>query len=174
MKYILLLVFAVITSCEPSKKSSIEPNKPEEMTTYYFIRHAEKDVSDPANADPVLNEKGQKRAEKWAEVFSEVPLDMIYVSQYQRTRQTAEPIAKAHNISISTYSTSKLNDPDFQAKTKGKTVLVVGHSDINPEFANYIMEEEVFKQIEDSQSGSLYIITVSPSGEKSSQLLYIN
>lgn len=174
MKYIFIVIFALFASCQPSKKSSEEPIEPEEMTTYYFIRHAEKDTTDPSNADPALNELGLKRAQKWKEVFKEIPLDMIYVSQYQRTRQTAEPTAEDHEIEISTYSTSKLNDPDFQEKTKGKTVLVVGHSDINPEFANYIMEDEVFKQIEDQESGSLYIVTVSPSGEKTSQLLYIN
>ena len=41
----------------------------QEITTYYFIRHAEKVRSDSSNKNPSLNEVGFKRANKWQEVF---------------------------------------------------------------------------------------------------------
>ena len=72
------------------------------------------------------------------------------------------------------YDASKLNDEDFQKKTKGKTVLVVGHSNTNPQFVNYILEEEKYEDIPDEESGSLFIVSVSPDGKKHSQVLYIN
>ena len=167
MRFVLLfLLLFSLASCEQ--------NKSDEMTTYYFIRHAEKDLSDPANHDPDLIEAGRIRAEKWKEVFKEVPLDMVYSSKYKRAHQTAQPIAEDHDLPVSLYNTEKLNDKDFQQETKGKIVVVVGHSNLNPEFVNYIIGEEKYDDIPESENGSLFIVTVTPSGEKQSHVLYIN
>lgn len=147
---------------------------PEKITTYYFIRHAEKDVGNPKDEDPSLTEEGRKRTERWVEVFKAVPFDLVFASQYKRTQETASPIADFHDLPVQTYSTSKLNDEEFQEETKGKTVLVVGHTDINPEFVNYILGKEKYETIEKTEHGSLFIVTVGTEGEKSSQVLYIN
>ena len=163
---ILLLLAFMIYSCNGQNQ--------DEMTTYYFIRHAEKDQSNPQDHDPVLTEEGQQRTAQWKEVFKEVPLDMVYSSKYKRAHQTAKPIADDHDLPVSLYNTEKLNDEDFQQETKGKTVLVVGHSNLNPEFVNYIIEEEKYENIPEDEYGSLFIVTVSPSGEKQSQVLHIN
>ena len=167
MRYIAVFFLLLVTSCQPETKT-------EEMTTYYFIRHAEKDTSDPQNEDPELTEEGKKRVETWREVFKEVPLDLVYSSHYKRTRETARPIARDHDLEVFTYDTNKLNDQEFQEKTKGKTVLVVGHSDLNPEWVNYLIEEERYSDIPSNESGSVFIVNVSPGGEKTSHVLYIN
>ena len=146
----------------------------EQMTTYYFIRHAEKDETDPQNKDPQLTAAGKERAANWAEIFKEVEFDLIYSSDYNRTRQTATAIANSQNKQVEIYDPRKLNDPEFQEKTKGKTVLIVGHSNTNPAFANLILEENKLKDIDEKESGSLFIISVAPDGTKSSQVLYIN
>lgn len=83
-------------------------------------------------------------------------------------------MAETHNLPVQSYDTGKLNDADFREKTNGKTVLVVGHSNLNPQFVNYILEDEKYKDIDESESGSLFILTVAPNGEKTSQILYIN
>ena len=41
----------------------------QEVTTYYFIRHAEKLRVDKTDRNPNLNSKGLKRAESWKEIF---------------------------------------------------------------------------------------------------------
>lgn len=146
----------------------------DEVTTYYFIRHAEKDTSNPAEKNPILTEAGIRRAEKWAEIFKEVPFDLIYSTDFKRTKATAQEIAESQNLEIQLYNSGKLNDEDFQQKTKGKTVLVIGHSNTNPRFVNYILEEEKYCDIDDKESGSLFIVSVSPEGVKTSQVLYIN
>ncbi len=146
----------------------------EEVTTYYFIRHAEKDTSDSANKDPELAEEGVKRAEKWAEVFKEITFDIIYSSDYKRTRATAQRVADSQSKEVQIYNAGKLNDDSFKANTKGKTVLVVGHSNTNPAFVNYILEEKRYEDIPETESGSLFIVTVFPDGSKQSQVLYIN
>lgn len=184
MEKFALLVLPLLLSLTFSRNSGSVEIKSEvitkenagvqEVTTYYFIRHAEKDISDPANKDPELTEEGIKRAGKWAEVFKEVPFDLIFSSDFKRTRSTAKRVADSQKKEVLIYSASRLNDPDFQKKTKGKTVLVIGHSNTNPEFVNYILEEKKYEDIDDEESGSLFIVSVLPDGSKTSQVLYIN
>ena len=49
----------------------------------------------------------------------------------------------------------------FQKDTKGQTVLIVGHSNTTPFFANKILGEYIYEQIADDNNGNLYIITVT-------------
>ena len=156
------------------EKESMQEECLQEVTTYYFIRHAEKDTSDPANKDPELTKEGVKRAENWAEVFKEVPFDIIYSSDYKRTKSTAKRVADSQKKEVQIYDARKLNDEEFQKKTKGKTVLVVGHSNSNPAFVNYILGEKKYKDIDDKESGSLFIVNVLPDGTRISNVLYIN
>lgn len=179
MKKLFLLFLPMVLACnfnETNNSGAMEniSGISESVTVYYFIRHAEKDTSDPTDKDPELTEAGIKRAEKWAEIFKEVPFDLIYSSDFKRTRETAKKIAGSQNQEIQLYDSGKLNDQGFQQKTKGKTVLVIGHSNTNPKFVNYILEEEKYSDIDDKESGSLFIVSVSPDGAKTSQLLYIN
>ncbi len=37
----------------------------QDITTYYLIRHAEKERTNPSNRDPHLTAIGQERAENW-------------------------------------------------------------------------------------------------------------
>lgn len=166
--YLLALLFS-FASCNLQKEA-----KKEEVTIYYFIRHAEKDTSNPEDHDPLLIPVGEERAEKWAQVFKDIQFDLVYSSSYKRTMATAKPIAKAQNLQIQTYNTEKLNDEEFRKETKGKTVLVVGHSNLNPEWVNYIIEEEKYEDIDEKDSGSLFIVWVHPNGQKTSQVLHID
>lgn len=180
MRKLLLLVLVLITTACNSYlwDSSVNPPQAEKIsdmaTVYYFIRHAEKDTSDPKEKDPDLIEAGIRRAEKWAEVFKDISFDHIYSSNYKRTRATAQAIANSQKKEVEIYDPSKLNDENFQKKTKGKTVLVVGHSNTNPKFVNLILEEEKYEDIPDEESGSLFIVSVFPDGRKDSRVLYIN
>lgn len=145
-----------------------------EMTTYYFIRHAEKDLREPGNRDPKLSEAGEARAALWAETFKAVDFDLIYSSDYERTRTTAKTIANTQDKPIVMYDAKKLNDSDFKEKTKGKTVLVVGHSNTNPQFVNLLLEEKKYRDLPEDQYGSLFIVHLAPDGTRSSEVLYIN
>jgi len=49
---------------------------------------------------------------------------------------------------------------DFVTATKGKTVLIVGHSNTTPVFANKILGKEQYKNMDDHDNASLYIVTV--------------
>jgi broad specificity phosphatase PhoE len=56
----------------------------------YIVRHAERlDQS----ADTPLSAAGHQRAKDLAEKLGKENIDSIFVSNYQRTRQTAQPLA---------------------------------------------------------------------------------
>lgn len=174
MKTLFTLVMASLMLGIGSLPAIEITNPEEEMTTYFFIRHAEKDTSDPQNRDPKLSSEGQARAQRWAEIFRETSFDLIYSTDYHRTRETANTIAETKALEVQFYNPAQMNDADFQKNTRGKTVLVVGHSNTNPHFVNSILKEGRYKDIDEAESGSLFIVTVSPSGETTSQVLYIN
>ena len=61
----------------------------------------------------------------------------------------------------------------FQNKTKGKTVLVVGHSNTTNVFVNKILGIDKYDEIKDNNNSNLYIISII-NGKASSILLKIN
>jgi len=160
MKKLLLSVLVISTTflCCTKQKAPIQK---ELISTYYLIRHAEKDRSDATNKNPDLLQKGTERAIRWSEVFKNVPFDKVYTTDYNRTIQTAAPTAKGKKLELSFYNPRALFDETFQKETKGKTVLVVGHSNTTPFFANNILGKEKYQQIDDHNNANLYIITVT-------------
>ncbi|CAM4253176.1 phosphoglycerate mutase family protein [Gillisia limnaea] len=173
-KLVLLLSVLMAIACNSDKTESSAEINSEKMTQYYFIRHAEKDTVNAQDKDPLLTEQGIKRAENWAKVFKEIPFDLIYSSDYKRTKSTAQIIADSQKKKVQLYNSKKLNDTDFQENTKGKTVLVIGHSNTNPKFVNYILGQEKYQELSEENHGSLFIVNVSQDSTKSSQVLHIN
>ena len=71
---------------------------------YIILRHAEKDTT-LANAkmmasDPPLNSVGETRALSLVNKFKAQKINQIYSTNYNRTKATASPIAKAENLNI--------------------------------------------------------------------------
>ena len=143
------------------------------VTTYYLIRHAEKDRSDKTNRNPHLNEKGLERAKKWSEVFTNIDFDMIYSTDYHRTRETAMPTVEANKISLELYDPRSINYEEFLSDTQGKTVLIVGHSNTTPLFTNNLFGDNKYNQLDDNNNANLYIVTII-NDTKTSTLLVID
>lgn len=152
-KFIFLLVIYFFTLNIQSQES--------ETTTFYFVRHAEKIRKDKSNKNPELTKQGHARAEHWNTVFKNVKFDLIYSTKYNRTIQTALPTANAQQLEILNYSPNALYNPEFKQQTKGKTVLVVGHSNTTPTFVNDILGSDTYPQIEDNNNANLYILTIT-------------
>lgn len=161
MKIFRTLFFGIallfLGSCKEDTSSRAEP-APEAVTTFYLIRHAEKDRSNPENIDPELTQRGLGRAMHWAEILREVPLDAIYTTDYQRTEMTAAPTAVKQDLSPEYYDPESLDIEQFKMTSLGKNVLVVGHSNTTPELANALLGEERYAAMEDSDNGSLFIV----------------
>lgn len=170
MKKLILLLFTIaiiLPTCAQETQENTE------TTTYYFVRHAEKDRSDKTNRDPHLIEKGILRAMKWNYVLEHVKFDAVYSTDYNRTKETAKPTADKNGLEITFYNPSAIDADSFLETTKGQTVLVVGHSNTTPTFVNKVLGIEKYEQIDDSNNANLYIVTISPSGEKSDIVLVV-
>lgn len=162
---IMILLLCLLTSINTLAQA--------EVTTYYFIRHAEKDRSDAANKNPNLTDQGKKRAQDWATILKDIELDAVYSTNYNRTMQTAAPTAKDHNLEVLDYDPRTLYSDDFKKETLGKTTLVVGHSNTTPAFVNTILKEKKYENIDDRNNGNLYVVTIV--GEtKEVKLLHFN
>uniref|UniRef100_UPI00404A3CF8 SixA phosphatase family protein n=1 Tax=Gelidibacter sp. TaxID=2018083 RepID=UPI00404A3CF8 len=163
----IILFFTLITTIQLSFSQDTE------TTTYYLIRHAEKDRSNPSEKNPHLDADGLKRAENWNTILSDITIDAVYSSDYHRTKETAQPTATRNKVDITLYNPSTINVPEFAKNTKGKTVLVVGHSNTIPAFVNGLIGSKKYADIDDAVSGHLYIVTII--GDKiHDQLLIIN
>jgi len=73
------------------------------MTTCYIIRHAAKERGDFFNPrlrhqDEPISLKGRADAQKLCAYFDGKAIAAIYVSEYQRTLQTIEPVAQQLNL----------------------------------------------------------------------------
>lgn len=133
----------------------------QEVTTYYFIRHAEKVRTNPSDKNPHLNTKGLIRAKKWAEVFKNVKFDAVYSTDYNRTKQTAKPTADQNNLPVLLYNPATMYSDAFKYNTKGKKVLIVGHSNTTPAFVNKVIGSQKYPQIDDSNNANLYIVSIT-------------
>lgn len=170
MKKLIIILLVTIFSFPSWAQKKENKN---EVSTYYLIRHAEKDRSDKTNRNPNLTDAGLQRAENWANHFKAIKFDMVYSTDYNRTKQTATPTAKANNIELQFYNPSDMKIEDFIKKTKGKTVLVVGHSNTTPTFTNGLLGDDKYEDIADDNNSNLYVVTISKDS-KISKLLRVD
>ena len=157
-KYFLLLV------CFLGVLTAHAQENTEQVTTYYLIRHAEKQRTNPNDKDPNLTFKGLKRADKWAEVLSEANINRVYTTNYNRTKETALPTAQKNGLKLYVYNPANMYNDGFKFNTKGKNVLIVGHSNTTPKFVNTILGKNQYQPIKDSNNSNLYIVTVTEKG----------
>ncbi|UZO80810.1 histidine phosphatase family protein [Aquimarina sp. ERC-38] len=166
-KALILLPFLLfLFACQQIKKVDQPSEKSQDKTTtYYFIRHAEKELQ---GGNPDLTEEGKQHAKKWGSYFTNKNLDAIYSTDYNRTQQTAQIIADQLNLSVTSYNPNDSYTENFKQNTHHKNVLVVGHSNTIPDFANTIIGEHKFSDISEDDYDQLITITIKDSTVTSS------
>lgn len=134
----------------------------EQVTTFILVRHAEKQMGDK----PALTEAGTARAERLAFMLERVDLDAVYSTRTKRTRSTAEPTAASHNLRVIDYDARELEEFATKLKSlyKGKTVLVVGHSNTTPALANYLTGTDDFPRFSELDYTNYYVVTLPRIG----------
>lgn len=157
-KLIFIFVLSLISTISFSQEQ--ETKEHSVVTTYYFIRHAEKQRQNPQDRNPHLTFEGYKRADNWAKVFKYIPLNAVYSTDYNRTKETAKPTADSKNLPILVYNPKNIYSESFQFNTKGKSVLVVGHSNSTPSFVNKVLGKNKYKSMDDNNNASLYVVTI--------------
>ncbi|THV59751.1 histidine phosphatase family protein [Flagellimonas alvinocaridis] len=152
----LAIILVGSVSCKEDTKIVEDPV----ISTFYFIRHAEKDRTDPDNPDPELNQDGLDRAIKWAEVFDPIAIDVIYSTNYERTSMTAAPTSVKKNVDVKYYDPNNIDIEQFKSENEGLNVLVVGHSNTTPAFVNKMIEVEKYEPMDDTDNSSLFIVRI--------------
>ena len=135
-----------------------------EASTFFLVRHAEKAS---IGNDPHLTEAGVQRANELARLLSQVPLNAVYSSNYNRTKETAQPTATAQNLSIEAYNPSEQEAfaTAVLAQYPADKVLIVGHSNTIPALVNIFLGEETYPDLSDSAYDNLYVVTVYEKGD---------
>ena len=159
LNFLALLVIIISFTSFAQDKQQINNNK-NQVTTLYFIRHAEKDRTDKTNRDPHLTDTGQARAEHWNAILKHVNFDAVYSTNYHRTKETASPIANRCKLDLTIYNANDLDGTKLVTSNLGKTVLMVGHSNSTPKFVNSVIGQDNYQDIEDNNNGNLYIVTI--------------
>ena len=174
------LVIHLIVACQskPSEKSHFEipEGKQAKQTTYYFVRHAEKDTTNPEHKDPKLNTKGEQRANYLAEYFADKSLDAFYTTDFERTIKTLEPTAKSYQENMVLYDVPEdsLFTHEFWKTTYGKKVLVVGHSNTSPRFVNEILRKTTYQPLNESNYDVFFKVEIDKDLTVKDTLLTMN
>jgi broad specificity phosphatase PhoE len=106
----------------------------EPAATFVVVRHAEKAQDDPRDPSPA----GRARAERLAGMLADAPLAAVYATPFRRTRATAQPAARLHGLTVTTYDAAQpaaALAARLRASHARGTVLVVGHSNTAPALA---------------------------------------
>ncbi len=136
------------------------------LTTLIFVRHAEK-VND-GTKDPELNDSGRERSIHLSKMLADQKIDAVYSTNFKRTRNTVDQVAKDHGVAVTTYES--LNGDQLKqlaAQHKGGTVLICGHSNTTPAMINAVLGSNTFQQWDDTDHGNLIVVTMGSSGETS-------
>lgn len=160
--YLLLPVLLLISSCNTPRKSIEEKLGEEPVTTFILVRHAEKQIG----MKPALTAEGKARAAKLAFMLERVDLDAVFSSPTKRTEMTAGPTADDHGLQIINYDPSLLQEfaRDLKRLYRGKTVLIVGHSNTTPALTNYLTGTNVYPRFDELDYTNYYVVTLPRIG----------
>jgi phosphohistidine phosphatase SixA len=163
-----LAVFFFVHACTPPQSSRVATVSAA-ATTIIVVRHAEKSTDDPR--DPSLSAIGADRARALSSVLKDASVTAIYVTQYKRTRQTAEPLAQQAGVTIVERPVNAANSATYAqdlareifANSAGKSVLVVGHSNTVPDIVKALSGSAV-PSISDPEYDHIFVVTIPAAG----------
>jgi phosphohistidine phosphatase SixA len=156
-------------------ESSPLPDEGFKVTTVFLIRHAEK--ADAPREDPPLDEKGKLRAQELARMLAGSGVKAIYTSQFLRTKQTGEPLAKQLGLTITPLALqmSQSNPREVSEQSiaeitgkiyerAGDAALVIGHSNTIPEVIRKL-GGDVVPKIDEKNFNDIFVVTVYGKGK---------
>ena len=154
----LLLVAVFAVSSAPAQKKTI-----------ILVRHAEKV---DASQDPELSAEGKQRAERLAKVIKKYKPGAVYSTDFKRTRVTVGPAATRRHLQVQTYDAKKPEElVATMMKSKTKRFLVAGHSNTIPGLANLLGKKELFKNLDDSEYGAIWIVRIEDGQVRKTEII---
>lgn len=166
----LLALALGIQSCVKVGVNRVSPTAG--ATTVIVVRHAEKGTDDPR--DPSLTDAGRARALALRDVLKDAGVSAIYSTQYKRNKQTAQPLAEQFGLTVIERPVSSANSASYAADiareilsaNRGKTVVVVGHSNTVPAIVQAFSGVPI-KSMEDAEYDHIFIVVIPASGAPS-------
>lgn len=140
-----------ITACKTNKVHKTKSSD----GGVYLVRHADRNEGIDS-----LNQLGQARAEELSSMLFKKNIKAIYCTKYNRTQETARPLANTLGIEPIIY---KAMDYDalitlIQTQHKNETVLVVGHSNTIPGIINAFGYEPALADLEHHEYDKLFYL----------------
>lgn len=128
-----------------------------------LVRHAERADTAPGQtpnmaSDPELSAEGRVRAERLAAMLKGAGIRAIFVTQFQRTRQTAAPLAAALGLTPTVVRADDQAALLAQVRAVKGHVLVVGHSNTVPSLTAELSGTTPVA-IADDDFGNLWIVS---------------
>jgi len=141
MKQLLLFSTLLIFGC--SVGGGINAQNDNEIVTIYLVRHSEKDIKSTNYSDPPLTQCGEQRSENLSRFLKEVPIEVVYSTAYNRTKNTALPTALSKGLEITEYNAQALSDFSKVLIERNQNALVVGHSNTTGVLAGLLVGEDI-------------------------------
>ena len=161
MMRLVVYALAVAAFLMPAPPSRADSEAGDEPFSIFLVRHAEKDGSSESD-DPGLSACGELRALSIAAMLADVELDRVYSTDYRRTRDTAVPIAAAHQLEISYYDPRELDEFAASLLKRKEDALVVGHSNTTGVLAG-ILAGEGGEAFDEALYDRLYQVVIAGS-----------
>jgi broad specificity phosphatase PhoE len=144
---VFLLFFAVPAAAQP---------------LVFVVRHAERADAGTGGAttmatDPDLSDAGRARAESLAAALKDAKITAIFVTPYKRTRQTAEPLAKALGVQPTEIDAKDMGSLIEKVKAASGNVVVVGHSNTVPDVLSKLGVDDAPK-LADADYDNLFVV----------------
>jgi len=152
MKLFTIIALAIAVLCGAQTIAA-------QTKTIILVRHAEK--ADATSQDPELSDAGRQRAERLIKVAGKYKPGALYSTNFKRTRDTLGPLAAKRKKTVETYDPRKPADLlDAIMKSKFKRHIIAGHSNTVPGLANLIAKKDVFKNLDESEYGVMWVIRI--------------
>jgi len=132
-----------------------------DATVVFVVRHAER-AEDGTN-DPPISEAGWERARLLAEMLRDAGVTHIHSSDFQRTRQTGEPLSEASGIDIEIYDPRDLTGLAEQLRGSPGRHVVLGHSNTSGPLVT-ALGGDAGGPIEEMEYDRLYVVTLTADG----------
>lgn len=155
------LIAAVVLVLSSAAAAAAQP-------VVFLVRHAERAdagmaAAKVAGADPDLSGAGLARAAALAAMLKDAKLTAVITTEYKRTKQTGEPVARAAGLGITVVDAKDAAGLAARVQAARGNVLVVGHSNTLPELTKALGVTEPITIREDEYDSLFVVTTAAPA-----------
>jgi phosphohistidine phosphatase SixA len=169
------ILLALVSANRPGPALAQEPRDLGSAQLVLFARHAEK-ACQPAD-DPPLAPAGKERANELEVVLAYAGVKAIVTSDFERTVETAQPLARMLGIEPQRVALKKKEIPEHVAEVTaavrrhaGGAILVVGHSNTIPAIISALGGP--MPKIRESEYDRFFVLTSVAGTTRTVQLRY--